>query len=137
VWRSLLDDRHVLGTGADVRSGRIAATERVHHVGHVVQQIAAAGQDMSGRQSHHRLAAAVVQTGDRALVGHGLGQPEHIGQAVSPVGVVVDAAAADGLAQCGGVDGDEHRKSGAFACPNDDFLMREHVNSSRVLIRLC
>src|SRR4029453_2744671 len=72
------------------------------------------------------------ETGQGGLGRHGLGQPQRVGQPVPPVRVVLQAAAADGLAPLGGVHGDDDREAGAPAAFDDDafvihFLIRARV----------
>ena len=70
-----------------------------------------------------RLAAAVVQAGQRVLVGHGAGQVEHVGQGRVLARVGVEPGSAQRRAERGGVDGDDGPQAALRVLAEDDLLV--------------
>jgi len=89
-----------------------------------------------GIAEDHRLAAAEVEAGCRRLVGHAPGQPQDVGEGVVLRGVRVEAGAAQGGAESGGVDGDDRPQAGRPVVAVHDLLVVvrsdavEHVHAA-------
>ena len=106
------DDVHVLGVGADVAGGVVAAVQRLHEAAVGAQQrLGLVGERVA---DDDRLAAAEVEPGERGLVGHPAGEVEHVAQGVGVAAVGVEAGAAEGRAERGGVDRDDARRAAAL-----------------------
>ena len=71
----------------------------------------------------HGLAAAEVEAGGGGLVGHGPGQAQHVLQALGLGRVGVEAGAAEGRPQAGGVDGDDGPQPGTPVVAEHDLLV--------------
>ncbi len=69
------------------------------------------------------LAAAKVEPGGGALVGHGAGETEDVGEGVLLGGVGPDADAAEGGTEGGVVDTDEGPEAGALVDGNQELLV--------------
>jgi hypothetical protein len=94
VRRSVVDGDHVGRAGAGVGAGRIAAVERVDDVADIVQHRTPTSvvERVSVGEHDDRLAATVCHSGKCAFVRHALGQPQRVGEAVPPVGVLPQPA---------------------------------------------
>ena len=112
---------HVLAEGADVAGGVVAAVERLHEAAVGAQQ--GLGLDPGRVADDHGLAAAEVEPGQRRLVGHPAGEVEDVVERVLLGGVGVEAGAAQGRAERGGVDGDDRLQPGRLVVAEHDLLM--------------
>ena len=65
----------------------------------------------------------MVQAGQRVLVGHGCGQPQHVGEGLVLAAVGVEAGPAQRGAQRGGVDADDRLEPGVVVLAEDDLLV--------------
>jgi hypothetical protein len=124
---TLRDRHHVVRAGADVRAGGVRAVQCGDRVADVVPDGLPPPlvHGLAGGHRDDRLAAAVRQPGQGALVGHRSGQPQGVGQAVLPRRVRRQPAPADGLAERGGVHRDDDRQPGAGAALDEDALVAE------------
>ena len=78
------DDVHVLAVGADVARGDVPAAQRLDEAAVGAQQ--RLGLQRGGVADDDGLAAAVVQAGQRVLVGHRAGQVQRVGEGASSSG---------------------------------------------------
>jgi len=111
------DDAHVRWRGPDVRAGRIAPAECGYRVSDVEHDVAAVRScwRRTMRYGDHRLAAAVVEVGQRAFLGHRSSQPLGIGEALAPAAVRLHPAAPERLTERDRVDHDSDRQAAAGA----------------------
>ena len=112
---------HVGAVRADVAGGVVAAVERLHEAAVGAQQ--RLGLELRRVADDDRLAAAEVEPGERGLVGHPAGQVEHVVEGVLLGGVGVEAGAAEGRAEGGGVDRDDRLEAGRLVVAEDDLLV--------------
>ena len=115
------DDVHVLAVGAHVAGGDVAAAEGGDEPAVGAQQ--RFGLDLGGIADDDRLAAAVVQARQRVLIRHGDGEPQHVGQGLVLAAVRIEAGAAEGRAQRGGVDADDRLEAAAVVLAEGDLLV--------------
>ena len=115
------DDVHVLAARADVARGDVAPAEGGDEAAVGAQQ--RFGLDLGRVADDDRLAAAVVQAGQRVLVRHGGGQPQHVGEGLVLAAVRVEAGPAQRGAQRGGVDADDRLEPGVVVLAEDDLLV--------------
>jgi hypothetical protein len=115
------DDVHVLAVGAHVAGGDVAAAEGGDEPAVGAQQ--RLGLDLGGVADDDGLAAAVVQPGQCVLVGHGDRQAQHVGQCLVLAGVRVETGAAEGGAQCGGVDADDRLEAAVAVLAEGDLFV--------------
>jgi hypothetical protein len=76
----------------------------------------------AGIADDHGLAAAEVEAGERVLVGHAAGQVQHVLERLGLGGVRIEAGAAEGGAERGGVDRDDRAQTGGLVVAVDDLL---------------
>ena len=126
------DDVHVLGVGADVAGGVVAAVEGLHEAPVGVQQ----GGGLVGERvaDDHGLAAAEVEPGHRGLVGHPAGEVQHVTQGVVVAAVGVEPGAAQRGAPGGGVDRDERAEAAALVGTDDDLLVPVEIVEQAILL---
>ena len=107
--------------GADVAGRHVPAAERLHEAAVGPQQVG--GLVQRRVPDDHCLAAAVVQAGERVLVGHGSGQPQRVGRRLSLAGVAVEAGSAEGRAQRRVVHSDDGGQAGLPVVAADHLLV--------------
>ena len=106
---------------ADVAGGVVAAVQRLHEAAVGAQQ--RLGLEPGRVADDDGLAAAEVEAGQRRLVGHPAGEVEHVVEGVLLGGVGVEAGAAEGRAEGGGVDRDDRPEPGRLVVAEDDLLV--------------
>src|SRR5690606_6342345 len=99
------DQGHVGGGGADVLGGDVAAAQRIDQLPERPQE--ALGLVRGGVADDHRLATTQIQAGGCRLVGHPLGQAEHVDEGLFFRGLRIKTGPAEGGTQSRGVDGDD------------------------------
>ena len=112
---------HVVGEGADVAGGVVAAVERLDEAAVGTQQ--ALGLQRGRVADDHGLAAAEVEAGQRRLVGHAAREVEDVADGVVGGGVGVEAGAAQCRAQRRGVDRHDRPETGGGVVGEDDLLV--------------
>ena len=130
---ALLGDHvHVLGVGADVARGVVAARQGLHEASVGAQQ---RGRLLGVRVADDdRLAAAEVEPGHRRLVGHPAREVQHVAQRFGVAGVGVEPGAAERGAAGGRVDRDQRSEAAAVVLTDDDLLVTgELVEHSELL----
>ena len=121
VPRLPADDVHVLAVGADVTRGDVAPVQRLDEPAvRAEQRLGLAGGRIADDDG---LPAAVIQPGQRVLVGHGAGQVEHVGQGAIFVRIRVEPRPAQARAERGGVDGDDGPQAAVRVLAEDDLLV--------------
>ncbi len=124
------DDVHVRDVRADVARCDVATAERLDETAIGAQQVR---RLEDGRVADDdRFAAAVVEPGQRVLVGHGPGQLEHVCQRVVVAGVGVEARSAQGRAEGGVVDRDDGAQPGGLVVTERHLFVAEHVGGGAV-----
>ena len=126
------DDVHVLGVGAHVAGGVVAAVQRLHEAAVGAQQ----GGGLVGERvtDDDRLAAAEVEAGHGRLVGHPPGEVEHVTQGVGVAAVGVEAGATERRAAGGGVDRDQRAEAAALVGAGDDLFVPVELVEQAVLL---
>jgi hypothetical protein len=114
-------DVHVLGVGAHVARGVVAAADRLDEAAVGPQQRLV----LVGRRvpDDHGLAAAEVEAGQRRLVRHPAREVEHVADRVGGRRVGVEAGAAQAGAEGGRVDRDDGPQPGGAVVAEDDLLV--------------
>ena len=114
-------DVHVGDVGADVAGGHVPPAERGDEAAVGEQQLF--GLDLLGVADDHGLAAAVVETGHGVLVRHPAREVQRVGDGLRLARVRVEAGAAEGGAQGGGVEGDDGLEAAGAVLAEHDLLM--------------
>ena len=122
----LSDDVHVGDVGAHVAGRDVTPTQGLDEPAVGPQQLGCLVG--GGVADDHRLAAAVVQTGERVLARHGAREPQHVGQGEVHAGVGVEAGAPEARAQGRVVQGDDRAQPGVGIGAEHDLLVSAEVD---------
>ena len=117
----LVDGFEVAAGGSDVGGGEVAAAESVDEAAPGAEEtLGLVGARVADDDA---LAAAQVQAGGRRFVGHGLGEPESVGQCVGLGGVGPHSGAAAGGAEGSIVNRDDAAEAGLGVAVHGDLLV--------------
>ncbi len=115
------DQVHVGAVGAHVAGRVVAAAERLDNPAVGAQQ--GLGLVATGVADDDGLAAAEVEPRQRGLVGHAAGEGQRVGHGLGARGVRVEARAAEGGAEGGGVDRDDGAEPRVAVVADHDLLV--------------
>jgi hypothetical protein len=121
------DDIHVLAVGADITGCDVATAQRLDKTAVRAQQ--RLGLEPGRIADDHGLAAAVVQPGQRVLIGHGAGQVQHVRQGRFFARVGVEARPAERGAQGRGVNRDDRPQAGLAVLAEGHLLVPGRATS--------